>query len=347
MSYGRRKVVAMHAWQRIRVLRARPPARVTGEQVGVFVAALEQSEQLMRAAQDVGPAARPLPLFYALSQAGRAIAAGRLQGAWRLAAHGLRIPPQDEITDEAQGLLRRSLEPQAESKKAPARRRRSSFAGVAEAVGSEPLTGSVEFGAVWAAIPDLTEPTPQMPGLDPAWRRPLVVYDEHWDTKLAMRIQMRRFTPQGILVAGLPQDADAQTLTEELQHYPTAAGARVRVLSHTGQEVVRKWSPTGELCPTFLWTDPDHQPHLDGIAPPYRRSENRLILPRLVNRDYLTPLMLWWALLFGLSSVARYDPELWVAALDVNNSEQAVPIEAALDIALEALPELILDALAE
>jgi hypothetical protein len=55
--------------------------------------------------------------------------------------------------------------------------------------------------------------------------------------------------------------------------------------------------------------------------------------------------MLWWVLMFGLSSVARYDPEVWVAALDVNTSEQAVPIEAALDVALEALPELILDAL--
>jgi len=50
-------------------------------------------------------------------------------------------------------------------------------------------------------------------------------------------------------------------------------------------------------------------------------------------------------LLFGLSSIARYDPELWIAALDVNNSQLAVPIEATLDIALDALPELILDAL--
>jgi hypothetical protein len=55
--------------------------------------------------------------------------------------------------------------------------------------------------------------------------------------------------------------------------------------------------------------------------------------------------MLWWALLFGLSSVARYEPELWIGALDVNRSPLAVPIEAALDAALEALPDLILDAL--
>jgi hypothetical protein len=55
--------------------------------------------------------------------------------------------------------------------------------------------------------------------------------------------------------------------------------------------------------------------------------------------------MLWWVLLFALSSVARYDPELWIAALDVNQSQQAVPIEAALAEALIVLPELILAAL--
>jgi hypothetical protein len=34
-----------------------------------------------------------------------------------------------------------------------------------------------------------------------------------------------------------------------------------------------------------------------------------------------------------------------VSALDVNNSQLAVPVEAALDVTLEALPELIFDAL--
>jgi hypothetical protein len=46
----------------------------------VFVSALEQSERLMWAAADVDPSASPLLLFYAVSQAGRAIAAARLDG---------------------------------------------------------------------------------------------------------------------------------------------------------------------------------------------------------------------------------------------------------------------------
>jgi hypothetical protein len=85
--------------------------------------------------------------------------------------------------------------------------------------------------------------------------------------------------------------------------------------------------------------------HLNAIAPDYRGLGGRLLLPRASGKDALSPLMLWWALLFGLSSIARYDPETWVDALAVNNSELAVPIEAALDAALEALPDLILNAL--
>lgn len=47
------------------------------KRAAVFVSALEQAEELMRAATDVGPTASPLPLFYAVSQAGRAITAAR------------------------------------------------------------------------------------------------------------------------------------------------------------------------------------------------------------------------------------------------------------------------------
>jgi hypothetical protein len=84
---------------------------------------------------------------------------------------------------------------------------------------------------------------------------------------------------------------------------------------------------------------------MDAIAPDHRDQGIRMLLPRLNGSDFLSPLMLWWVLLFALSSVARYDPELWIAALDVNQSQQAVPIEAALAEALIVLPELILAAL--
>jgi len=160
--------------------------------------------------------------------------------------------------------------------------------------------------------------------------------------------------PLELLLAGLavdpspdaPLDPDA-LLAEIEAHYPTAAGAAIPGWQgHPA--LLRRWAPTGESLPLLCWPairEPGTYAELEAIAPNYRGKGVRVFVPRIDGRDFLSPLMLWWLLLFGLSSVARYDPELWVAALDVNTSEQAVPIEAALDEALDALPELILAAL--
>jgi hypothetical protein len=56
-------------------------------------------------------------------------------------------------------------------------------------------------------------------------------------------------------------------------------------------------------------------------------------------------LIAWWALLFGLSMLARYYPSEWVRALDPNASELSVRIDAALDEAMSAVPHLVLEAL--
>lgn len=43
--------------------------------------------------------------------------------------------------------------------------------------------------------------------------------------------------------------------------------------------------------------------------------------------------------------LARYEPRLWLAALDLNTSPVAVHIRDALDEALEAVPRLVAQAL--
>src|SRR4051794_36358474 len=85
--------MAHHAWTRIRSLRARRPLLTEdGARRAVFSAALEQSEQLFAAAAAVTPAAKPLPLFYAVSQAGRAIAAAHNEAdSWDYRGHGLSV----------------------------------------------------------------------------------------------------------------------------------------------------------------------------------------------------------------------------------------------------------------
>lgn len=113
-------------------------------------------------------------------------------------------------------------------------------------------------------------------------------------------------------------------------------------------ELVRHWAPSGEFLPAFCWPRvryPVKVEELDTIVPTIRARDERMLLPRVGGQAFLSPLMLWWVLLFGLSMIARYDPEVWVAALNINDSRQAVPIESALEVALDVLPDLILDAL--
>lgn len=331
----------IRAWQRIRVLRAKPPARVVGERARVFTSALEQAEQLMGAAADVGPAASPLLLFYSVSQAGRAIAAARLGEEWRLSGHGLKAPAS---ADPSGGLLRRVIKLDGGG---ASKGRRQSFAGVAEATGSGQLTSGLELGAIWGAIPDLMAPLPQPPLKDATWLRPLRVFRPMFD---AAHRSFADMGPLELLVDGLPLGADRDTLLQRLADYPTAAGAYMRDTQGMGEDsIVSQLSPVGYL-PVFCWADTPEGgrtrvQHLSVIAPEYRGLGTRLLFPRAGRKDAISPLMLWWALLFGLSSVARYEPELWIDALEVNSSPLAVPIEAALDAALEALPELILSAL--
>jgi hypothetical protein len=261
-----------------------------GERAAVFASALEQSEQLMRAAEVVGPAAQPLPLFYALSQAGRAIAAVHLPDAgWRLAGHGLSAPLQ--LQDGVSDLVRRAIEPREESKKAVAAGRRSSFAGVTDAIGSEQLSGVVELGAVWAAMPDLIAPVPQMPSLHPAWRRPLRAYSALWNENDVRTAKLTTGRPLELLIAGLPVDPDpdvafdADAMVEELSaYYPTSAGVAISVWRGGHHPaLLRQWAPTGESLPVFCWPDvrcPLRPEQMDAIAPDHRDRGIRLLLPR-------------------------------------------------------------------
>lgn len=46
-------------------------------------------------------------------------------------------------------------------------------------------------------------------------------------------------------------------------------------------------------------------------------------------------------LLFGLSILARHEPERWEHAIDVNMSLEAVAIKHLLNVAIDSLPELL------
>src|ERR1700678_637159 len=79
---------------RVQALRASPPglAANAGARRRVFGAALGQWDALLAASASVVPAASPILLFYALSQAGRAVCAAHTSGQpWQSRGHGLSI----------------------------------------------------------------------------------------------------------------------------------------------------------------------------------------------------------------------------------------------------------------
>lgn len=84
-------------------------------------------------------------------------------------------------------------------------------------------------------------------------------------------------------------------------------------------------------------------------TPEHRRNIPRQLLgfalPEIGGVPCPHPLMLWWALLVGLPSLTRYEPAAWSAAVDLDRSEMAVPLEQVLGLAEERLPARILDAL--
>ena len=86
-----------------------------------------------------------------------------------------------------------------------------------------------------------------------------------------------------------------------------------------------------EIAEAFpRWPDP----HLVGI-----------VQPATGGGPSPSPLMLWWALLLGLSSLVRYYPAVWVRAIDLDESILASPLRQVLDVAIERVPARVLDAL--
>jgi hypothetical protein len=82
------------------------------------------------------------------------------------------------------------------------------------------------------------------------------------------------------------------------------------------------------------------------VAPEYRYNGQHWLRPAVgAQGDYLKPLVAWWALLFGLSIVARYEPGTWVETLAIDSSDLAADLESLLEEALLAIPQLVLEAL--
>ncbi|WP_327341405.1 YaaC family protein [Streptomyces europaeiscabiei] len=75
---------------------------------------------------------------------------------------------------------------------------------------------------------------------------------------------------------------------------------------------------------------------------------DRYFLPVLPSiKGELHPLMAWWAVLYALSMLSRYQPAAWGSLINVDSSEHTVPIERLPERAINHLPVLIADAITE
>jgi hypothetical protein len=130
------------AIREIRRTRAQAPGDAARDEPRrrTYVAALAQFEALYKAAQMVDVSVAPLPLFYALSQAGRAI----------VAAHGAEHRVRGHGLEEGRfrgspltSTIRTTADP-------------GLFGAVCELVGAQP-PAEVALGACWAALPELID----------------------------------------------------------------------------------------------------------------------------------------------------------------------------------------------
>jgi hypothetical protein len=105
---------------------------------GAFSSAMQQFEELMSASAAVGPASRPITLYYATVQAGLAVAAAHKTDPWSFSQHGLKLQnaraPIADISVGPEGT--------------------GAFLIVAQATNSPSLQMPVTVGALWSSLPD-------------------------------------------------------------------------------------------------------------------------------------------------------------------------------------------------
>lgn len=333
-------------WRALRGLRADPPgvAASDKDRGKTFQAALEQSQQLMEAAEGAGHATRPIQVFYALSQAGRAIAAvstrlpsttqipdrsnpGAMVSAtvdWKLKGHGITAPVTN-VKRAGQIVVRADWT--------------GLLPGVAMALGLSCLGAGekVKVGDLWPLIWETRRPGCSL-------------VDDSECPALCLAGGSRTgvsTATAGLFTAkldGIPDSVRSRIGTDQtelgafLDLYPSLNGWAHRPFS--GGSAPIDWEHDGSI--QLSWTHPDTLEQ-QGVL---YRGHDLLATPRIGGMARpLDPFIAWWSVLFALSMMARYEPSNWAGMIDINSSKDANAIEHLLDQALDAVPHLVLEAI--
>ncbi len=301
--------------------------------------ALEQAEQLFKAASAVGPSARPLPLFYGLSQAGRALVAARTPGdPWKLSSHGIGEARGNSATTTV-----------ADFKIEPRAGKTGAFTLVADALASSALPGPTRLGDLWPLLPHAQRF--ELPNSGP--RRLLnIQVNTHSPGNVPINAEISGLPAELGVERGPDDDPSApradwaeeeQRVRDFLGNYPGLEGYEFG--TGGGQPIFFRPMDDGTAVVAIHWPNDLDNPYTPAqlrkrVATSYMGHTNAY--PCLdASSQPIHPLVVWWATLFGLSILARYEPETWGRAIDINTSQEAVAIEHMLNAALDSVPELL------
>ncbi len=341
------------SWRYLRALRHAPPglAASDGPRKRTFDAALEQAEQLFTAADVVGTAVRPLPLFYGLSQAGRALAAAWVEvDDGQLSGHGIKTTNLRNTERLAEVTVKSAG--------------RGSFTTIAALLGAPNLSHPMKLGDLCGLLPNLASFPLSVEAADPVpfrTHRPTHPPRSR-DVPLVGAATLPRRLWDALQVnedfdETLPLRAQHQQEMQHQQQLQHVLRRRVEAFIADYPALREGWFPHGEdqriapapapiesgvhlvyPCPPD-WSDiPDSA---RGIHTYLGTSYAFPELPGDVVPPH--PLVAWWAVLYALSMLARYEPDRWTQHTSVASSAEAVPIENLLTSAMTAVPQTLLE----
>ncbi len=130
-----------------------------------------------------------------------------------------------------------------------------------------------------------------------------------------------------------------------MPHYSNTAGANYEDIPGLGIRVTQLSQGIGL---TTFWptekADLAGRQNTLGRVVPSAPGGKRWLRP-LVGGAAMTDLMMWWALTFGLSMLARYEPAGWNAMLNLDHGALSSHLVRFMDAAVDVVPELVLQAL--
>ena len=145
---------------------------------------------------------------------------------------------------------------------------------------------------------------------------------------------------------------DPARVQEHLSLYPALRECTLRLSQPLGRV---EWSSPGlglGLEVQWLSGSPPLMLHdkrsLDDLGVvSYKAADDFVVTPAIGSMSAgLHPFLALWAVLLGLSSLARYEPAAWSKMIDIDTSAEANAIENLLDEAISSVPAAALHLLA-